>query len=112
MTTTNGVDYSHLPELHRKIMEVVSKVDHDDGMHVAALSKACGTAEGPDVMEAIETLMTEGLLFSTIDDLVGARVKLTSSMSRRRRGSSVLRYFDLSIFQYFDISQARLDYTC
>lgn len=53
-------------------MSVVVSEDHEDGMHVSTVSKACVGASGESVMEAIEDLMGEGLLFSTIDDLVSA----------------------------------------
>ncbi|WOO76833.1 Replication factor A protein 2 [Vanrija pseudolonga] len=62
-------DYAHLPPLQRKVMEVVSAEEHDDGIHVSLVSRRCGTANGEEVMEAIESLMSEGMLFSTIDDL-------------------------------------------
>ncbi|RSH90941.1 replication factor A protein 2 [Saitozyma podzolica] len=61
--------WAHLPPLHKKIMEVVSREDSDDGMHVSSLTRAVSSGSGEDAMEAIEYLMGEGLLFSTIDDL-------------------------------------------
>lgn len=71
-TTGGGTDYSYLVPLQRKVMELVAAEEHEDGIHVAAVSKNCGSATGVEVMEAIESLMNEGLLYSTIDDLVSA----------------------------------------
>lgn len=43
-------DYAHLPPLQRKVMEVVSAEEHDDGIHVSLVSRRCGTANGEEVM--------------------------------------------------------------
>jgi replication factor A2 len=87
--TNGGMEsaYGALPPLQRKIMEVVAGEDSEDGMHVSLVSKQVGNSSGEEVMwviwlipqptlliasrEAIEHLMSEGMLFSTIDDLVG-----------------------------------------
>ncbi|KAK8858736.1 hypothetical protein IAR55_002965 [Kwoniella newhampshirensis] len=61
--------YASLPPLQRKIMEYVSTDETEDGMHVSLVSRQVGNAKSEDVMEAIEYLMSEGMLFSTIDDL-------------------------------------------
>ncbi|WWC88544.1 uncharacterized protein L201_003455 [Kwoniella dendrophila CBS 6074] len=66
---SNESAFSGLPALQRRIMEFVSKDDTDDGMHVSAISRQVGSGNGEDVMEAVEQLMSDGLLFSTIDDL-------------------------------------------
>lgn len=68
---TNGASdqWASLPPIQRRIMEVVSKEESEDGMHVSAVSRKVGNAASEDVMEAIETLMNDGMLFSTIDDL-------------------------------------------
>ncbi|KAL1413150.1 Replication factor A protein 2 [Vanrija albida] len=66
---TSANDWAHLPPLHRKVMEIVSAEEHEDGMHVSLVSRRCGTANGEEVMDAIESLMSDGMVFSTIDDL-------------------------------------------
>ncbi|EIW67669.1 hypothetical protein TREMEDRAFT_18062, partial [Tremella mesenterica DSM 1558] len=67
MTTTES-PYANLPPLQRKIMEIVSKEESEDGMHVSAVSRSMTGTKGEDVMEAIENLMGEGMLYSTVDD--------------------------------------------
>ncbi|KAL7420751.1 Replication factor A protein 2 [Cryptotrichosporon argae] len=62
--------YAHLQPLQRRIMEIVAAEDNEDGMHVSLVSRQVGMGAGGDqVMEAIEELMGDGMLFSTIDDL-------------------------------------------
>ncbi|WRT67934.1 uncharacterized protein IL334_004908 [Kwoniella shivajii] len=78
---SNESAFSALPALQRKIMEYVSKDDTDDGVHVSLVSRQVGNANGEDVMEAIEQLMADGLLFSTIDDLVGSYLLVNMSIS-------------------------------
>lgn len=43
-------DYAHLPPLQRKVMEVVSAEEHEDGMHVSNVSRFCGNATAEAVM--------------------------------------------------------------
>lgn len=50
-------------------MEIVSADQSGEGMHVKHVGRMSG-ANGEDVMDAMEVLMGEGLLYSTIDDLV------------------------------------------
>lgn len=80
-------NFAHLPPLQRKIMEVVSADGSDEGMHVQRIGRMCGSGDSEALMEAIELLMGDGLLYSTIDDLVSGAswAELTCSMSRRRR---------------------------
>ncbi|WWC70927.1 uncharacterized protein I206_104879 [Kwoniella pini CBS 10737] len=66
---SNDSAFNGLPVLQRRIMEFVSKDETDDGVHVSLISRQVGSGNGEDVMEAVEQLMNDGLLFSTIDDL-------------------------------------------
>lgn len=45
----NASEYADLPPLERKIMEIVSAVDDDDGVHVSNVSRQCG-GSGEEVM--------------------------------------------------------------
>ncbi|ORY30547.1 hypothetical protein BCR39DRAFT_528659 [Naematelia encephala] len=67
----NGLEsaFAALPPLQRKIMEIVAAEDGDDGMHVSTVSRQVTGFKTEDVMDAIEGLMSEGMLYSTIDDL-------------------------------------------
>ncbi|OCF46008.1 replication factor A2 [Kwoniella heveanensis CBS 569] len=67
--------FAGLPTLQRKIMEYVAQDDTDDGVHVSLITRQVTGFKSDDVMEAVEQLMSDGLLFSTIDDL---HVKSTS----------------------------------
>lgn len=87
--------YSHLPPLQRKIMEIVSADSSGEGMHVKHVGRMCGASNGEEVMEAIELLMGEGLLYSTIDDLVSVELhtpqtQLTVSTSLPPRNISAV----------------------
>ncbi|WWC96252.1 hypothetical protein V866_003119 [Kwoniella sp. B9012] len=66
---SNESAFAGLPSLQRKIMEFVSKDDSDDGVHVSLISRQVGSGNGEAVMDAVEQLMSDGMLFSTIDDL-------------------------------------------
>ncbi|BEJ12190.1 hypothetical protein CspHIS471_0206500 [Cutaneotrichosporon sp. HIS471] len=65
----DGDMYGHLIPMQKKIMEIVSADTSGEGMHVKHVGRMCGAVNGEEVMEAIEQLMGEGLLYSTIDDL-------------------------------------------
>jgi replication factor A2 len=67
-----GDNYGHLPPMQKKIMEIVSADSSGEGMHVKHVGRMCGAVNSEEVMEAIEQLMGEGLLYSTIDDLVSS----------------------------------------
>ncbi len=82
-----GDNYGHLPPMQKKIMEIVSADSSGEGMHVKHVGRMCGAVNSEEVMEAIEQLMGEGLLYSTIDDLVSSWErdgKADISTSRRR----------------------------
>lgn len=49
-TSASGNEYAHLPPLQRKVMEFVAAEEHEDGMHVSAVSRQCVNASGEDVM--------------------------------------------------------------
>ncbi|PPQ73019.1 hypothetical protein CVT26_014667 [Gymnopilus dilepis] len=63
--------YSHLPALQRDIVRFIQNQPHEDeGVHVAVIAKAIG-ASGEDarkISDALDKLMDEGLVFTTIDD--------------------------------------------
>ncbi|WVR06489.1 hypothetical protein IAU60_003520 [Kwoniella sp. DSM 27419] len=67
--------FATLPPIQRKIMEFVHQDDTDDGVHLSLVTRQVGGFKSEDVMDAVEQLMSDGLLFSTIDDL---HVKSTS----------------------------------
>lgn len=71
-------------------MEVVSADSSGEGMHVKHVGRRCDKANGDDVMEAIEQLMNEGLLYSTIDDLVSSWWASDSQLTSARRGGDLM----------------------
>lgn len=52
-----SADYAHLPPLQRKVMEVVSAEEHEDGMHVSNVSRFCGNAPAELVMWVLLMLL-------------------------------------------------------
>ncbi|KAH9484363.1 Replication factor A protein 2 [Psilocybe cubensis] len=63
--------FSHLPALQRNIVRfIMSQPPREEGIHVAAIAKAIG-AGGQDahkISEALDKLMDDGHVFTTIDD--------------------------------------------
>ncbi|TXT09750.1 uncharacterized protein COLE_03684 [Cutaneotrichosporon oleaginosum] len=68
-----GDSYGHLPPQQKQIMDIVAADSSGEGMHVTHIGRMCGGMTREEVMEAIEHLMGEGLLYSTIDDLVSRK---------------------------------------
>ncbi|KAA1471099.1 replication protein A, subunit RPA32 [Dentipellis sp. KUC8613] len=60
--------YAHLPPLQRRIVEfILQQPPNPEGFHIVAISRAVGgDAEG--ISDALEKLMDEGHVFSTIDE--------------------------------------------
>ncbi|GBE82162.1 Replication factor A protein [Sparassis crispa] len=60
--------YSNLPPIQRKIVTfILSQTRNDEGVHVAAIARAVG-GDAHSISEALDKLMDEGHVFSTIDD--------------------------------------------
>jgi len=62
--------FSHLPPLQRSIARfILQQPSTDEGIHVAAIARAIGTAgDAQKISDALDKLMDEGLVYSTIDD--------------------------------------------
>ena len=69
--------YATLPPLQAQIMHIVAGEESEDGIHVSAVSRQVNGSSAEQVMEAIEVLMSDGLIFSTIDDLVSCAALFT-----------------------------------
>jgi len=63
--------FGHLPQLQRAIINfIISQPPQEEGIHVAAIAKAIG-ASGEDarkISDALDKLMDDGHVFTTIDD--------------------------------------------
>jgi len=61
-------EYAHLPGLQRKIVEfILSQPSNDEGVHVAAIARAV-QADAIQISEALDALMDQGHVYSTIDE--------------------------------------------
>ncbi|KAI0374901.1 replication protein A subunit RPA32 [Pilatotrama ljubarskyi] len=67
--------FAHLPPLQREIISfILSQPKSDEGVHVAAIARHIATAGGGDqkdasvISEALDHLMDQGHVYSTIDD--------------------------------------------
>ncbi|TFK42517.1 hypothetical protein BDQ12DRAFT_278987 [Crucibulum laeve] len=69
-SVANFDEYSHLPALQRSIIRFILEQPHnDEGIHVAAIARAIGTdGDALKISQALDQLMDEGHVFSTIDD--------------------------------------------
>ncbi|RDB21447.1 Replication factor A protein 2 [Hypsizygus marmoreus] len=70
-TTTNINDqFSYLPPLQQKIARFISSQPRsDEGVHVSVIARATGSdGDAEKISEALDKLMDEGLVYSTIDD--------------------------------------------
>ncbi|GLB34890.1 putative replication protein A, subunit RPA32 [Lyophyllum shimeji] len=63
-------EYSHLPPLQQKIIRFISAQPRsDEGVHVSSIARATGTqGDAEKISDALDKLMDEGLVYSTIDD--------------------------------------------
>ncbi|PCH37976.1 replication protein A subunit RPA32 [Wolfiporia cocos MD-104 SS10] len=60
--------FAHLPELQRRIVEfIMSQPAKEEGVHVGAIARAVG-GQAHAISEALDRLMDEGHVFTTIDD--------------------------------------------
>lgn len=75
-----------MPPLHRKVLEIVESNKEEDGIHVAEVARAVHGTSAEDIMwvdckvsgsvadglprDTVEQLMSDGHLYSTIDDEV------------------------------------------
>lgn len=63
-----GADFSHLEPLQREIMMLVHNAPpSNEGVHVQTIAQTIH-ASSASVLQAVEQLATEGLLYTTIDD--------------------------------------------
>ncbi|KAI0065399.1 replication protein A, subunit RPA32 [Artomyces pyxidatus] len=63
-----GGAFSHLPPVQRGIIEfLLAQPENEEGTHVGAIARAVG-ANADAISEALERLMDEGHIFSTIDE--------------------------------------------
>jgi Replication protein A C terminal len=63
-----GNDFSHLEPLQRQIMQLVHNAPpSNEGVHVQTIAQNIH-ASSAKVMQAVEQLAIEGLLYTTIDD--------------------------------------------
>ncbi|KAF9484720.1 replication protein A, subunit RPA32 [Pholiota conissans] len=63
--------FAHLPQLQRSIMRfLMSQPPQDEGIHVAVIAKAIagGSNDANKICEALDELMDQGHVFTTIDD--------------------------------------------
>ncbi|KAF8077881.1 replication protein A subunit RPA32 [Lyophyllum atratum] len=62
--------YSHLPALQQKIVRFISTQPRsEEGVHVSSIARATGSAgDAEKISDALDKLMDEGLVYSTIDD--------------------------------------------
>jgi len=64
--------FSHLPALQRSIIKfIMDQPPRDEGVHVALIAKAIAATSGEDahnISDALDKLMDEGHVFTTIDD--------------------------------------------
>ncbi|KAF8965268.1 hypothetical protein BDZ97DRAFT_799072 [Flammula alnicola] len=63
--------FSHLPALQRAIVKfIMSQPQQDEGVHVGVIAKAIGASgeDAPKISDALERLMDDGHVFTTIDD--------------------------------------------
>ncbi|KAH9935018.1 uncharacterized protein B0H18DRAFT_927723 [Fomitopsis serialis] len=68
-TATGGMEqYAHLPSIQRRIVEfMMSQPQQNEGVHVAAIARHIG-GEANAISEALDRLMDEGHVFTTIND--------------------------------------------
>jgi len=60
--------YSHLPPVPRSIVQfMLNQPKRPEGVHVSAIAKTVG-ADAESIEQALERLMDDGLIFSTIDE--------------------------------------------
>ncbi|KAJ9123541.1 hypothetical protein QFC24_003756 [Naganishia onofrii] len=61
--------WAEFPPVARSIMEVVSSegAQNDEGLHVAEIARRVGSS-GDEMMQAIEDLISDGMLYTTIDE--------------------------------------------
>jgi replication factor A2 len=63
-----GADFSNLEPVQRQIMMVVHNAPpSNEGVHVQAIAQSIHTSSA-SVIQAVEQLTAEGLLYTTIDD--------------------------------------------
>ena len=63
-----GLDFGHLDPLQRQIMMLVHNAPpSNEGVHVQTIAQTI-QASSASVLQAVEQLATEGLLYTTIDD--------------------------------------------
>ena len=63
-----GLDFGHLDPLQRQIMMLVHNAPpSNEGVHVQTIAQTI-RASSASVLQAVEQLATEGLLYTTIDD--------------------------------------------
>lgn len=66
--SSNSGQITRLPPLQRKIAEFMQNTScGEEGIHVGAIARAVG-GDARSISEALDRLMDEGLVFSTIDD--------------------------------------------
>ncbi|KAK0228729.1 replication protein A subunit RPA32 [Armillaria fumosa] len=62
-------EYAHLPKLQRDIVNFMLKQDNsEEGVHVASIARSIGGGDAQKISDALDRLMDEGIVFSTIDD--------------------------------------------
>jgi len=63
-----GPDFAHLDALKRQIMMLVHYAPPtNEGIHVQTIAQSINASSGT-VLQAVEQLSTDGLLYTTIDD--------------------------------------------
>lgn len=67
-TASSTDQYAHLPPLQRRIAEfMLSRPPADEGIHVGAIARSVG-GDARAISEALDKLMDDGYVFTTIDD--------------------------------------------
>jgi len=67
-TVAAGDQFNHLPPLQRSIINfIISQPTSEEGVHVAAIARTVG-GDAHMISDALDTLMEDGLVFSTIDE--------------------------------------------
>ncbi|KAK0483813.1 replication protein A subunit RPA32 [Armillaria novae-zelandiae] len=62
-------EYAHLPKLQRDIVNFMLKQENsEEGVHVASIARSIGGGDAQKISDALDRLMDEGIVFSTIDD--------------------------------------------
>ncbi|KAG7452416.1 replication protein A, subunit RPA32 [Guyanagaster necrorhizus] len=62
-------EYAHLPKLQRDIVHFMLKQEsNEEGVHVASIARSIGGGDAQMISDALDRLMDDGVVFSTIDD--------------------------------------------